>query len=665
MEDKKIQTQATETQKFKSEYAVEMIDITKTFLNGKVVANDKVQLKVKTNEVHAIIGENGAGKSTLMSMLFGIYTPDSGIIRINGQEVNFTSAKDADKVGLGMVHQHFKLVDEFSIWENVILGSEGAKTLGIINAVKIKKVLKDLVQEYDFKLNLDKKVKEISVGQQQKTEILKLLYRNANILIFDEPTAVLSQDEIASFLKMILHFKEVGKTVIIITHKLAEIKAVADSATVIRRGKYIGDFKVKDKSIPEIAEMMVGKKIAEVKNAGGSLANNPVKFEVNNLDIYKLWKSSRTKTKFLDRFKKAVVQQPKKEVQPNTETSELNNQSIKELWQALQTKSKTRQRKGLFYSPIDERDEIYDNDFKRSTANNPLIKDELDDTQGIHHFQDVWHGSNTTTPSQTQAQDEPLSNSATSTVEKASVQQEQTVTTNTTYADPNKVNFKIRAGEIYAIAGVEGNGQSELALALAGLLPNGHSKIILNGHELNGKSVKKRYDLGLSNVPEDRHKHGLVLDLPIDKNSVLQEIVKRPYSVAGFMNSHEITKHAIEIINKYDVRGTSRGTTAARLLSGGNQQKLIIGREMEREHELLILVQPTRGMDLGAIAFIHEQILKEKEAGKAILLISYELDEILGLADTIAVMQNGVFLEEGPASVMTKQHIGELMAGRR
>lgn len=535
-----------------SEYAVEMINITKTFLNGKVVANDNVQLKVKTNEIHAIIGENGAGKSTLMSMLFGIYTPDSGEIKINGETINFASAKDADKVGLGMVHQHFKLVDEFTIWENVILGAENAKTLGIINSKKIKKHLKELITEYDFNLNLDKKVKEISVGQQQKTEILKLLYRNADILIFDEPTAVLSQDEIASFLKMLLHFQELGKTVIIITHKLNEIKAVANRATVIRRGRYIGDFDVKDKSIEEIAEMMVGKKIAEVKNPGIDISNNPVKFEVQNLDIYKLWKSNKTKITLKDRLKKVFIQQPKK-------------------------------------------------DKNNSTSSTP---------------------------------------------------QDQ------------KISFKIRAGEIYAIAGVEGNGQSELALAIAGLLPNGHAKIILNGHELNGKSVKKRYDLGLSDVPEDRHKHGLILDLPIDKNSVLQEIGKKPYSRFGFINQNEITKHAMSIINKYDVRGTSRGTTAARLLSGGNQQKLIIGREMEREHELLILVQPTRGMDLGAIAFIHEQILKEKANGKAILLISYELDEILGLADTIAVMQNGTILEEGNIAVMTKQYIGELMAGK-
>ena len=270
-----------------NQYAIEVIDVTKTFLNKKVIANDKVCLRVKHNEVHAIIGENGAGKSTLMSMLFGIYAPDSGVIKINGEQVNFTSAKDADRYKLGMVHQHFKLVDEFTVLENIILGSEDSKILGIIPINKIKKKLNALIKLYDFKLNLNKKVKELTVGQQQKTEILKLLYRDSNILIFDEPTAVLSQDEIKSFLKMIKKFQEEGKTVIIISHKLSEIREVANRATVIRRGKYIGEFNVADKSIEEIAEMMVGKKIVPVMNKYEDLSNNPVSLEVVNLDIYK------------------------------------------------------------------------------------------------------------------------------------------------------------------------------------------------------------------------------------------------------------------------------------------------------------------------------------------------------------------------------------------
>lgn len=525
--------------------AVEIINITKTFLNGKVVANDKVNLKVAQNDVHAIIGENGAGKSTLMSMLFGVYAPDSGTIKINGKEVNFESAKSASDAGLGMVHQHFKLVDEFTVWENVILGVEGVGRLHIIKQKEIKDKLQALIDQYDFKLNVNKKIKELSVGQQQKVEILKLLYREANILIFDEPTAVLSQDEIESFLKMILKFKEHGKTIIIITHKLAEIKSVANTGTVIRNGKYVDSFKIKDKTIEEIAELMVGHKIVTVINKNTNVDKKPVKFTVENLNVYNQWLSNIQDISFLDRIKQLF-----------------NKKKILEA----------------------DRDKL--------------------------------------------------------------------------------INFSIRAGEIFAIAGVEGNGQTELALMLVGILSSGKAKIILDGQDLSEMSIRKRSDAGVSSVPEDRHKYGLVLDLPIDKNIVLDRISNKPYSKLGFIDQNKIFKEAIKVIRKYDVRGTSRGTTMARLLSGGNQQKLIIGREMEKPHEILILVQPTRGMDLGAINFIHNQILKEKEEGKAILLISYELDEILTLSDTIAIMQNGHFLKIGPRKIMTKSHIGELMAGK-
>lgn len=531
-------------------YAIEMIDITKTFLNGKVVANDNVNLKVKQNEVHTIIGENGAGKSTLMSMLFGVYTPDSGIIKINGKQVNFESASDATDAGLGMVHQHFKLIDEFTVWENVILGVEGVGRLSIIKQKEIKDTLQELVDKYNFKLNLNKKVKELSVGQQQKIEILKLLYRNVDILIFDEPTAVLSEDEIKSFLEMIRNFKKQGKTIIIITHKLSEIKSVADYGTVIRHGKYIDSFPIKNKTIDEIAELMVGHKLTTVINKSKSLNNAPIKFSVKNLNVYKQWKSNVVGKSFID--------------------------SIKDLW----------------------------NKIIRKKNNFATIED-------------------------------------------------------------HSVNFSIRAGEIFAIAGVEGNGQSELALMLAGIIPNGKANIFLDNIDITKLSINKRIKSGISSIPEDRHKHGLVLDMPIDKNTVLDQIDDEKFSKFGLLKQNAINKHAIEIIKKYDVRGTSRGTTSARLLSGGNQQKLIIGREMEKPHELLILVQPTRGMDLGAINFIHKQILEEKKNNKAILLISYELDEIMALADTVAVMQNGEFLAIDSIKNMTKNKIGELMTGKK
>ncbi len=536
-------------------YAIEMINITKTFLNGKVIANDKVNLNVKKNEVHAIIGENGAGKSTLMSMLFGIYSPDSGAIKINGNQVNFSSAKDASDMGLGMVHQHFKLIDEFTVWENIILGNEGTSRLKLINQNRIKQEIQNLINLYGFKLDVNKKVSDLTVGQQQKIEILKLLYRKADILIFDEPTAVLSQDEIEAFFDMIKQFKSLGKTIIIITHKLAEIKSIADSGTVIRRGKYIDSFSIKDRTIEEIAEAMVGRKLLEIKNQHHDISKNPIKFTVENLPVAKYLKS-QTKTSLFSKLSSKFFHS-------NTENSDETN---------------------------------------------------------------IKNNSHNTYPT---------------------------------------ISFNIRAGEIFAISGVEGNGQSELALMLIGLINAPGATIKLMDKNLSNMPIKKRLHSGVSSIPEDRHKYGLVLDMPVNKNAVLNEIDMKPYSKLGFLQQGQINKKGIDIIQKYDVRGTTRGTTISRLLSGGNQQKLIIGREMEREHELLILVQPTRGMDLGAIQFIHEQILKERDAGKAILLISYELDEILTLANTIAVIQNGQFLDVGTYKVMTRSRIGQLMAGKK
>ncbi len=531
-----------------SKFAVEMLNITKTFLNGKVVANDDVNLLVKKNEVHAIIGENGAGKSTLMSILFGLYAPDYGTVKINGEKVNFTSAKDANKVGLGMVHQHFKLVEEFTLFENIILGAEDTKILGIIETKRIKEKVEALNQKYGFNLDLNMKACNATVGQQQKTEILKLLYRNVDILIFDEPTAVLSDREIESFLRMIADFKQEGKTIIIITHKFNEIKSVADYATVIRRGKYVADFAIADKTIEEMAELMVGKKLVEVKNTAEdrSFENNETVLEIADLDLRAAWKPNLGKTKW---FK------------------------------------------------------------KKSQDTNSLLATDISQLN-------------------------------------------------------SKVNFKIRSGEIVAIAGVEGNGQSELAYLISGLMKNKTGTITLNGQVINGLSIKQRNLLGMSYVPEDRHKHGLILDFSVAENAAINQIDQKPFSYSGLLNQTIIYDHAKDVIANFDVRGTTRGTSPARGLSGGNQQKLIIGREMTKPHNLLILVQPTRGLDLGAISFIHDQILQEKAKGNAILLISYELDEILALGDTIGVMQNGVLVGYDTAKNMTREKIGNYMVGK-
>ncbi len=523
-------------------YAIEMHEITKTFLNGTVIANKDVNLFVKKNEIHAIIGENGAGKSTLMSILFGIYKQDSGSIKINGRIVNFSSAKDASKTGIGMVHQHFKLIDTLSVLDNVILGSEGATQLGIINRKKITKELKKIIQEYGLNINLKSKISKITVGQQQKTEILKLLYRDIDILIFDEPTAVLSEDEIQAFLQMLKDFKAAGKTIIIITHKLNEIKEVADSATVIRRGHYIDSFDVKQKTIAEMAELMVGRKLVEVKNIDPITSNEKV-FEVQNLDIQSIVKKQKDIVK--------VKSSPK-----GDDVSLL------------------------------------------STKNN------------------------------------------------------------------NFINFSIRKGEIFAIAGVEGNGQSELAQIISGLLKgNKEAKIMLDNQEIEHASIRKRYQLGLSHVPEDRHKHGLVLDDTIAMNAILQQVDDKPYSNLGFFNNNEISKHAINIIKKYDVRGTTRGTSDARGLSGGNQQKVIIAREITNNPDLLIAAQPTRGLDVGAIEFIHQYLVELRNQGKAVLLVSFQLDEVMDLSDRICVIYDGKIVGELDPKETDEYEVGRLMAG--
>lgn len=509
-----------------AKYAIEMIDIHKSFLNGKVIANDSITLRVKQNEIHAIIGENGAGKSTLMSILFGIYSPDKGVIKVNGKQVYFSSAKDATKVGLGMVHQHFQLVPTYTVLENVILGSElilpKFKYLGLMDTKKAKEKIKNLVEKYKLNIDLNAKISKLTVGQQQKTEILKLLYRDADILIFDEPTAVLSPDEIVQFLKMVKDLKEEGKTIIIITHKFNEIKTIADRATVIRLGTFISDFNVQDRTIQEMATEMVGHELSEIVNKD-------------------------------HKHKKEVI-------------LDVQNLVLK---------------------------------LKNNSTKNPV-----------------------------------------------------------------PINLKIHAGEIYAIAGVEGNGQSELVRAISGLDRRVDGKIFIGNEDVSNVSIHKRNEIGLSHIPENRQRHGLILDLPIYLNVVANKIHKIPFSKWGIMNEKEIKEYTRLLLKKYDVRGSVRGTSDARGLSGGNQQKLIVARELSHGNKLIVMMQPTRGLDLGAIEYIHNKILEEKQKGNAILLVSYELDEILSLADNIAVMSNGRISAWGDTKKMTRNKIGQIMAGK-
>ena len=499
-----------------NKYAIEMNHITMRF--GSIIANDNINLKVQKGSIHAIVGENGAGKSTLMSILFGIYKPTTGYIKINEKAVVIKDPNHANKLELGMVHQHFKLVGIYNAVENIILGNE-PKKLNFLQLAKAKKKIQDLAKKYYLDINLKIKVKDMSVGMQQRVEILKILYSDASILIFDEPTAVLTPQEIQGFLKLLLDFKQKGKTIILITHKLDEVKAVADKSTVLRKGKNVGEFNVKTTSIKRIATAMVGRNIVAVKNKA------KIKFDKNILEIKNL----------------------------NVLKSNRKKHALK------------------------------------------------------------------------------------------------------------NINFSIKEGEILAIAGVEGNGQSELAQAIAGLIKINSGKILLQNKNIENLNIRERYNSGLSFVPEDRHKHGLVLDMSINENISNRLFYKKSYSKYGIINNNQIMIFSNDVINNFDVRGSDQGKNFARSLSGGNQQKAIVGREMSIDHNLLIAVQPTRGLDIGAIEYIHSKILDDKKNKKAVLLISYELEEILSLADRILVINDGQITGELLKQNANREKIGQLM----
>ncbi|WP_052663423.1 ABC transporter ATP-binding protein [[Mycoplasma] testudinis] len=556
----------------KDAYALQMLDIHKSFNNGQIKANVGINLSVLKNEVHAIIGENGAGKSTLMSILFGLYEPDRGEIFIRGEKVVFASSKDAAKYNIGMVHQHFKLIDNYSVIDNIILGSE--KTVfGLMTRAESRKKIQAIIDQYQFNVDLSAKVSTLTVGQQQKVEILKVLFRNPDILIFDEPTAVLSDSEISGFLDILKLFKKEGKTIIIITHKLYEVKEVADVATVIRKGVYVDTVDVKRAPVSAMAELMVGHKLVESIN---DLKNeyDDVILEVDKLDL-------------------------------------------------------------TFVPPID---------WYVSLAEKK-VRHYFDEAKKFLSFKKL-HSKNKS--------ETTLQNKNASVVPKSA---------RTAKAEPVTVSFKVKKGEIFAIAGVEGNGQSKLAEYLSGLKLAKPKTIFFYGKDISRDSINKRTKDGISHVPEDRHKYGLVLDQSCRRNAVNNLINHHPFSIGGVIVEYEIAKYANEIIEKFDVRGTANGTANSRALSGGNQQKLIVGREITKPHKLLIMVQPTRGLDIGAIEYIHQRALEEKKQGNTIILISYELDEILALADTIAVMSRNTIVGMGNKEVMTRKRIGELLAG--
>ncbi len=499
------------------DYVVEMLHIRKEFPG--IVANDDITIQLKKGEIHALLGENGAGKSTLMNVLFGLYQPEKGEIRVNGEKVNITNPNIANDLGIGMVHQHFMLVDTFTVTQNIILGSEPTKKSGKINLKKAEKEVQELSDRYGLKVDPAAKISDISVGMQQRAEILKTLYRGAEVLIFDEPTAVLTPQEINELIEIMRSLIKEGKSIILITHKLKEIMEVCDRCTVIRKGKGITTVDVKDSNVTELASLMVGR---DVSFKTDKLAAEP---------------------------KEVVLK--------------------------------------------------IDNLFVKDSRKVDLVKG---------------------------------------------------------------LNLELHAGEIVGIAGVDGNGQSELIEAITGLVKSESGTIKLNNKDITNMTPRKVTESGVGHIPQDRHKYGLVLDYPIGENMVLQTYYQKPFSKGGVLNFKAIYQKATKLIKEYDVRTPSEHTKA-RALSGGNQQKAIISREVDRSPDLLIAAQPTRGLDVGAIEFIHRKLIEERDKGKAVLLVSFELDEIMDVSDRIAVMFDGRIVANVKPEETNEQELGLLMAG--
>lgn len=509
------------------DYIIEMLHITKKFPG--IIANDDVTIQLKKGEIHALLGENGAGKSTLMSVLFGLYQCEKGEIRKNGKVVKINNPNDATALHIGMVHQHFKLVEVFTVLDNIILGTEPVKN-GFINRKDARAKILELSKRYGLAVDPDALISDITVGMQQRVEILKMLYRDNEILIFDEPTAVLTPQEITEFLQIMKNLASEGKSILFITHKLNEIMAVCDRCSVLRKGKYIGTVNVKDTTKEELSRMMVGRDI--------------------DFNVAK----------------------------------------------------------------------------KDSTPGDVVLK--------VEHMNVASHVHS-----------------------KLAVKD---------------VSMSVRAGEIVSIAGIDGNGQSEFIRGLTGLDKlepcedeNLETKIILDGIDVTKKSIRERSSLGMSHIPEDRHKHGLILDYSLEKNMVLQRYWQDKFQKHGFIKNESVSQYADELIGQYDVRSGQGGKTIVRAMSGGNQQKAIIAREIDRKHKLLIAVQPTRGLDVGAIEYIHRQIINDRDNGAAVLLVSYELDEVMQLSDRILVMYEGQITGELDPKKTNVQELGLYMAGAK
>ena len=502
------------------DYVIEMLHISKSFPGIK--ANDDITLQLRRGEIHALLGENGAGKSTLMSILFGLYQPDEGVIKKDGKEVRISDPNDATALHIGMVHQHFKLIDVFTVLDNIILGAEDVK-LGFVQKKEARRKVRALSEKYGLNVDLDAKVEDISVGMQQRVEILKMLYRDNEVLIFDEPTAVLTPQEITELMQIMRNFTREGKSILFISHKLNEIMEVSDRVTVLQKGRYVGTVNTAETTKEELSRMMVGR---------------PVQL---------------------------VVQ--KEEARPGKPVLEVSHLSV--------------------MSKLYHREAVKD------------------------------------------------------------------------------VSFTVREGEIVCIAGIDGNGQTELVHALTGLERADAGTVTLCGQEITAAPIRKRSKAGMSHIPEDRHKHGLVLDFSLEQNLALQRYYEPRFQQNGFIRFDEVRSYAEQLIRQYDVRSGQGPITRARSMSGGNQQKAIVARELDRDLPLVVAVQPTRGLDVGAIEYIHGQLVAQRDQGKAILLVSLELEEVMNLSDRILVIHSGEIVGEFDPKAVTVEELGLYMAGAR
>ena len=504
-----------------SEYAIEMLGITKRFPG--IIANDNITLQLKKGEIHALLGENGAGKSTLMSVLFGLYQPEEGEIRKDGKKVEIKDPNDANDLGIGMVHQHFKLVECFSVLDNIILGVETTKN-GFLQKDGARKKVMELSQKYGLSVDPDAIIEDTTVGMQQRTEILKMLYRDNEILIFDEPTAVLTPQEIQELMQIMKNLAAEGKSILFITHKLGEIMQVADRCTVLRKGKYIGTVNIEDTNPEKLSAMMVGRDVSFVVE--------------------------------------------KKEAKPGEVVLDIKDMTVA----------------------------------SKRHKNNAV----------------------------------------------------------------NGVSLQVHRGEIVCIAGIDGNGQTEFVYGLSGLEPLKSGTITMNGKDITHMPIRERLTSGMSHIPEDRHKHGLVLDYSLEDNIVLQRYFEPQFTnKLGFLKRKEIRKYANRLIEQYDIRSGQGPITIARSMSGGNQQKAIVAREIDKDPELLVAVQPTRGLDVGAIEYIHRQLVAQRDEGKAVLLVSLELDEVMDVPDRILVMYEGEIVGELDPKKTTQEELGLYMAGAK